>query len=326
MIVVTGATGFIGNVLVRKLLKRGEKVRAVLPPFEDDLTLEGLDVEKVEVDVREIESLIPAFAGAEMVYHLAGIVTILSGQNELLYDVNVQGTRNVVDACLEAGVGRLVYTSSVHALSEPPHGTIIDESCPYNPECARGDYDWSKAQASLEVLKGVEKGLDAVIVCPTGVIGPCDYRISQMGQLFVSYMKGDLKAYLDGAYDFVDVRDVAEGLILTSHKGKCGESYILSGEQITVEELLSLLEKETGVKAPSLKLPFWMVKMISKFSPFYYKLTKSRPLFTTYSAEVLVSNSQISSGKARQELGYSPRPIKQSIKDSVQWFRENHRF
>jgi dihydroflavonol-4-reductase len=326
MIVVTGATGHIGNVLTRKLLKSGEKVRAVIPAGEDIRSLEGLELERVEGDLRDLESLIQAFDGARMVYHLAGIITILPGQDDFLYQVNVEGTRNVVDACIENDVERLVYTSSVHALEEPPKGTVIDETCPYGVECARGGYDRTKAQASLEVLKGVKKGLDAVMVCPSGVIGPYDYRISQMGQLILTFMKGNLRAYIDGAYDFVDVRDVAEGLILAGEKGECGESYILSGERITVPELMLTLEDITGVKAPSLKLPLWLVRIASRASPIYYNLTKSKPLFTAYSTEVLVSNSEISSEKARQELGYSPRPIRESIKDSVEWFRENGSF
>ena len=323
MIVVTGATGHIGNVLVRKLLARGEKVRAVVPSFEDFKPLEGLEVEIVNGDVRNVDSLIEAFKGAKIVYHLAGIVTILSGNDDFLYQVNVKGTKNVVDACLKNNVERLVYVSSVHALKEPPKGTVIDEACIYDAECVRGSYDLSKALASLEVLKGIDKGLDAVLICPSGVIGPCDYRISQMGHMFINFMKGNLKAYVEGAYDFVDVRDVAEGLIMACKDGKCGESYVLSGEQISVQELLFELEKITGMKAPSFKAPLWIVKAISSGSPLYHKFTGKEPLFTSYSIDVLNSNSKISSSKARNELGYSPRPIKESINDSVKWFKEN---
>lgn len=323
MIAVTGATGHIGNVLVRKLLAKGEKVRAVVPEFEDLKPLEGLEVEIIYGDVRNVDSLTMAFKGVEIVYHLAGIVTILSGNDDLLYQVNVEGTKNVVDACLKNNVKRLVYVSSVHALKEPPHGTVIDETCSYDAECARGSYDKSKTLASLEVLKGIQKGLDAVLICPSGVIGPYDYRISQMGHLIINFMKGDLKAYVDGAYDFVDVRDVAEGLILACKNGKRGESYILSGEQISVEELLFELEKITGIKAPSFKLPLWLVKAVSNVSPLYYKFTGKEPLFTSYSIDVICSNSKISSYKAHNELRYSSRPIKESIRDSVEWFMEN---
>ncbi len=323
MIAVTGATGHIGNVLVRKLLARGETVRAIVPPFEDINPLKELEVEIVEGDVRDVDSLIKAFHNTEIVYHLAGIVTISSGNKDFLYHVNVEGTKNVVNACLKNSVKRMVYVSSVHALKEPPHGTVIDETCNYDPECTRGSYDRSKALASLEVLKGIDKNLDAVLVCPSGVIGPYDYRVSQMGHLFINFMKGDLKAGVDGAYDFVDVRDVANGIMLACENGKCGESYVLAGEQISVQDLFLELEKLTGIKAPSLKVPLWLVKAVSKISPLYYKFTGKEPLFTTYSIEVINSNSKISSAKAYNELKYSSRPINESIKDSVEWIKEN---
>lgn len=237
--------------------------------------------------------------------------------------MNVEGTRNVVRACLEKGVDRLIYTSSVHALCEPPHGTQIDESCSFEPELSRGGYDRSKSLASLEVLKGVSKGLDAVIVCPSGVIGPYDYKISQMGQMILNYMRGDMKTYTDGAYDFVDVRDVVQGLLLACQKGVSGEIYILSGEKITVKELMVTMEELTSVGRPWLKIPHWLAHALGKITPLYYRNRKNKPLFTSYSMEVLVSNCDISNKKAREELGYSPRPIKESIRDSVEWFKRN---
>ena len=323
MVVVTGATGHIGNVLVRQLLSRGDKVRAVIPPAEDITPLDGLKVEMVEGDVRDIRSLIPVIEGSDMVYHLAGIISILPGKGELLHQVNAVGTQNVVEACLKTGVKRLVYTSSIHAIEEPPCGTIIDETLPCNPDKVPKGYGRSKAQATLAVLKGVEQGLNAVIVCPTGVTGPYDYKISEMGQLIIDFVNGDLKAYVDGEYDFVDVRDVAAGIILAGEKGRSGESYILSGEQITVHGLLLLLQELTGVKAPSLKVPIWLARIAAKVTPLYYHLTRTKPRFTTYSIDVLCSNSLISSEKARHELGFSSRPIRESIADAILWFKEN---
>jgi len=323
MILVTGATGNIGNVLARELLCRNEKVRVLVLPSENASPLDGLDVDIVEGDVRQVGSLIQAFSGCEVVYHLAGIISILPGKKELLHQINVVGTRNVVDACLEAGVQRLIYTSSIHAVKEPPHGTIVDETWPYDPDAVLGDYAKSKAQATLEVLGGVKRGLEVIIACPTGVIGPYDYRISEMGQLVIDLAKGKLKAYLDGAYDFVDVRDVAKGLVLVCEKGRLGESYILSGEQVTIRELLLMLEEATGIEAPTFRIPGWLARTVGKLATPYYILTKTKPLFTAYSVDVLTSNSQISSVKARRELGYSTRPIKESIADAVAWFREN---
>lgn len=323
MVLVTGATGHIGNVLVRQLLERDKKVRALIHRDETLTALGGLKVEMVKGDVRNPDSLLQAFNGIDTVYHLAGVISILPGQNRLLHQVNVVGTQNTVKACLKTGVKRLVYTSSIHAIEEPPCGTVIDETLPCNPDKVPKGYGWSKAQATLAVLTGVEQGLDAVIVCPTGVIGPYDYKISEMGQLITDFVNGDLKAYIDGAYDFVDVRDVARGIILAGEKGQSGECYILSGEQITVYGLLLLLQELTGVKAPSLKVPIWLAQIAARVTPLYYRLTRTKPRFTSYSIDVLCSNSVISSEKARRELGFATRPIRESIADAILWFKEN---
>jgi len=253
MIVVTGATGHIGNVLVRELVSRGEEVRALVLPSEDTVPLEGLCLERVEGDVLDEDSLVRAFEGASAVYHLAGIVAIRPGQNELMHRVNGVGARNVAQACLTCGVKRLVYTSSIHALVEPEQGTVIDETCPVDPDQLTIEYSKSKARATLGIRQAVERGLDAVIVCPTGVIGPYDYRVSEIGQLILDFGRGRMKATIDGAYDFVDVRDVAAGHILALEKGRRGEKYILSGARMTVDELLGVLEEATGVDAPSWK-------------------------------------------------------------------------
>jgi len=322
MIVITGATGHLGNVLVRKLVNMNKKVRVLILPGEDIASLGGLEIEKVEGDVRLPDSLRKAFEGAEIVYHCAGIISILPGQQKQLYQVNVLGTRNVVNMCLETKVKRLVYTSSIHALSEPSPGIVIDESREFNPENVLGEYSKSKALGTLEVLKGIEKGLDAVILCPSGIIGPHDYRISEMGKLIVDFVKGKVKACVSGAYDFVDVRDVAEGLILAYEKGKKGECYILSGQQISVQQLLKFLEEISGVKAPSFKIPHQAARAAGFFNVLYCNLMKIKPLFTPFSIDVLASNSLVSYQKAKDKLGYSPRSIYESIKDTVRWFKQ----
>lgn len=323
MITVTGATGHIGNILVRQLLARSEKVRAVILPNEDITPLKELKLDITEGDVCNINSLIQAFKGSDIVYHLAGIISILPGRGRILHQVNVVGTQNVVKACIEIGVKRLVYISSIHAIEEPLHGTIINETLPCNPDKVPKGYGRSKAQATLAVLEGIEQGLNAVIVHPTGVIGPYDYRISEMGQLIIDFVTGNFKAYIDGVYDFVDVRDVANGIILAGEKGQSGERYILSGEQVTVRELLLMLQDISGVKAPSLRVPVWLAHIAARFSPLYYRIARKKPRFTTYSIDVLCSNSQVCSEKARRQLGFTTRPARQSISDAISWFMEN---
>jgi dihydroflavonol-4-reductase len=321
MILVTGATGHIGNVLVRKLLARGESVRVLALPKEDCTSLEGLHLDCVWGDVLNLESLAAACQGIRLVYHLAGLISIMPGLNEQVQRVNVDWTRNMILAARQAGVRRLVYTSSIHAIARAPHGVQIDESIPYDPEHALSAYDRSKAQASLEVLRAVQEGLDAVLVCPTGVIGPQDYRRSEMGHIIFNSMRGKPQVSVDGAYDFVDVRDVAEGMILAAEKGRCGENYILSGERLSLRQLVTLTQEFTGKQSYLLQLPMKLAQALAWFAPLYYRLSKSKPLFTPYALATVASNSNISSAKAQRELGYRPRSLRETISDAVAWFK-----
>ena len=322
MVIVTGATGHIGNVLVRELLARGVVVRALVLPDDDKRPLAGLDIETVHGDVTDPVSLKSAFAGAELVFHLAGIVTIMPGMASVLERVNVGGMHNVIAACRASGVRRLVYTSSIHAIAEPPHGTVIDESQRFDPDRVLGDYARSKARATLLLLDEVSKGgLDAVICCPTGVIGPWDYGISNIGQLILDFASGHLKSYVSGAYDFVDVRDVACSLILAAEKGQTGRHYIFSGAQVQVPELMEELARDIGYPAPTYRIPTVIARTAGVLASIYYRLLRRRPVFTAYSIDVLRSNSLVSSARAREELSFASRPWQESIRDHVEWFR-----
>ncbi len=322
MVIVTGATGHIGNVLVRELLTKGLSVRVLVLPDDDMRPLAGLNVETVSGDITDSESLKSAFTGADVVFHLAGIVTIMPGMAAVLEKVNVGGVRNVIDACRACGVRRLVYTSSIHAVAEPPHGTVIDESQPFSPDRVLGDYARSKARATLLLLDEIKKGgFDAVICCPTGVIGPWDYGISNIGQLIIDFASGHLKSYVSGAYDFVDVRDVAQGLILAAEKGQSGRHYIFSGAQVQVPELIKELERDIGYPAPTYRIPAVIARAAGVLASVYYRLLRRKPVFTAYSIDVLRSNSLVSSARARQELGFTSRPWQDSIRDHVAWFR-----
>jgi len=325
MILVTGATGHIGNVLIRKLLEQGEKVRALVWRGEEPTPIKDLDVEQVEGDVLDPASLESAMRGVESVYHLAGIISIMPGRNPLVWKVNVEGTRNVLDAARRAGVRRLVYTSSIHAIARAPHGVTMDESLGFDQNNPYGEYDRSKAAASLEVQKAATAGLDAVIVCPTGVIGPYDFRGSEMGEVIRSASEARTMFYVEGAYDFVDVRDVADGLIAAHAHGRQGESYILSGQKLSVRYVLETVREVTGKAFASFKMPFSLAEFAAKFTPYYYRWTKTKPRFTPYSLEVLQSNSNISHAKAARELGYQSRPAIETIADTVRWFFENRR-
>jgi dihydroflavonol-4-reductase len=323
MILVTGATGHIGNVLVRKLVQSGKKVRAFILRGEDTHSINDLDVEKLEGDILDPASITAAFSGIESVFHLAGIISIMPGKDPILWNVNVEGTRNMIQASRQAGIKRFVYTSSIHAIARAPVGVKMDETLGFDPDNPYGEYDRSKAVASLLVQNAVKDGLDAVIVCPTGVIGPYDFRRSEMGEVIRGAAESRPMMYVDGAYDFVDVRDVASGMILAEEKGRAGESYLLSGYKLTVLDLMEYVRKITGKTFSRIKIPFDLARLVSKVSPFYYRITKSKPRITPYSLEVLQSNSDISHAKATRELGYHPRSMYETISDTITWMLTN---
>jgi dihydroflavonol-4-reductase len=323
MIVVTGATGHIGNVLVRLLLERKLEVGALVMPADNLQSLSGLNVKIIKGDITDSASLERAFRGIDTVFHLAGIVTIMPGMKSILERVNIAGTQNVVNACRKTGVHRLIYTSSIHAINEPPEGIPIDESQPFKSDVIVSDYASSKAHSSLLLLNEAKKtGLEIVIICPTGIIGPYDYNVSNIGQMILDFEKGHLKSYVSGAYDFVDVRDVANGLILAAEKGKNGRHYILSGNRIQVPELMHELAINTGKPAPTFRIPTLVAHSVGVLAGVFYRILRRKPVFTAYSIDVLKSNSLVSSARARLELGYTSRSWRESIRDQVKWFRE----
>jgi dihydroflavonol-4-reductase len=321
MWLVTGATGHVGNVLVRKLLERGEKVRALILPGECRASISGLGVEAFEGDVLDLDSVFQSMRGVKGIFHLAGVISIMPGANPFVRKVNVDGTKNILRAAQESGVKKLIYTSSIHAIRRVEDG-MIDETVPYDMDNPYGAYDRSKAEATLEVLKAADSGLEAVVTCPTGVIGPFDFRRSMMGALIHDAAAAKPTLYVDGAYDFVDVRDVADGLISAAENGKRGESYILSGQKISVRYLLETVREITGRNFFQMKIPFDLARFAALFTPMYYQMANATPRFTPYSLEVLRSNSNISHAKATRELGYSPRSLSESIGDAVKWFLE----
>lgn len=324
MWLVTGATGHVGNVLMRKLLEHREKVRALILPGESRESISGLKVEAFEGDILNLDSVFESLRGIKGIFHLAGVISIMPGPNLLVRNVNVEGTKNILRAAMEKGIEKLVYTSSIHAIQRVEDG-VIDERVPYDMNNPYGAYDRSKAEATLEVLNAARCGLEAVVACPTGVIGPYDFRGSMMGAVIHDAAVAKPALYVDGAYDFVDVRDVADGLISAAGNGKRGESYILSGQKISVRYLLETVREITGKHFFQMKIPFDLAKFAAMFTPMYYRFAKETPRFTPYSLEVLQSNSNISHAKATRELGYSPRSLYESIKDTVKWILESRK-
>jgi len=323
-VTVTGASGHIGNNIVRSLLAERRRVRCLV--HADESAIKGLDLERVKGDVLRPESLAAAFSGAETVYHLAGRVSIVRDDEKVVHAVNVFGTRNVVDACLKCGVKRLIHFSSIHALRQDPQ----DEPLTETRQLVEGDdlppYDRSKSLGEKEIIAGLRRGLDAVVVNPSGIVGPYDFKPSPTGEMLLKLSCGKLSALVAGGYDWVDVRDVALGAIAAERKGKIGERYILSGEWVALKDLAAMWGEIARVKVPELVFPLWLARLAAPFSTLYAELIHSRPLFTSDSVKVVSKgNRHVSHAKATAELGYHPRPIRRSLEDTYAWLVETGR-
>ena len=317
-VVITGASGHIGTNLVRALIQDGRPTRSLVHLHHQ--SIDGLDTEIVSGDIRDRASLDEAFRGAVVVYHLAACISLSMKGWPHLEAINVNGTRNVVEACLENGVKRLVHFSSIHALHQEPLDVPIDESRPLSSAPGYPPYDRSKALAELEVRKGIEKGLDAVIVYPTAVIGPYDYEPSYLGEAISSIAAHKLPAMVHGGYDWVDVRDVVRGAMSAERRGGTGEGYILSGHWVSLNDIGAMVREITGTPPPGLCVPLWLAHLGVPFIALYSKIVGCRPLYTDFSLKVLKSNRHISHAKATRELGYEPRPFRDSIRDTLEWF------
>lgn len=320
-VVVTGASGHIGNNLVRTLLGQGRKVRALVHG-NDNRGLEGLDgLEQVQGDVTDAASLQRAFSGAEVVYHLAAFISIHAGEDHNTLPVNAEGTKNVVATCQREGIRRLVHFSSVHALWGHPRERPIDETQELADRPDALPYDRSKALGEKAVLAGVQNGLDAVIVNPGAVIGPNDYRPSAQGAFLMDLYNRKLPALIAGGYSWVDVRDVVEGALAAEQRGRRGERYLLTGHPLSLRDLALAIERVTGSKAPRMVTPLWVAALMAPGAELVSNLRKKRPKFSRHSVQIVGGNYQFVHDKARRELGYSPRPIETTIADTFSWYR-----
>ena len=321
---VTGASGHLGRTVAEALLARDAEVRVLVLPKEVDTAHLPVGARVFAGDVRDPASLEPFFAvdagTALIVIHCAGIVTIASRFDPAVYDVNVRGTQNIVDACIRHHVERLVYVSSVHALPTLPSGQVQREIEHFDPALVVGLYAQTKAEATAYVLLAArERGLNAVVVQPSGICGPNDYGNNHLTQLVRDWHDGRLTAGIRGGYDFVDVRDVAAGILAACERGRCGECYLLTNRYVTVAEIFELLFDLTGRKRIRTFLPLWFIKTVAPLAELYYRCLRQKPLFTTYSIYTLESNAEFSHEKAARELGYKPRPLRVTLQDTLTW-------
>ncbi len=324
---VTGAAGHLGSAVVRELLASGKHdIRVLVMP--DDKAASSLPegIEQVRGDLLDKSVLAQFFDVPEgtdvIVIHCAGIVSTSMKFSRNIYEVNVNGTKNIVSACVSNNVKKLVYVSSIHAMPELPHGQMMTEIESFDPAKVVGPYAKTKAEATAYVSAAVKNGLNATIVFPCGILGPYDYaRSNNITQLILQFCRGKMPFGVKSGFDFVDVRDVAQGVVAAAEHGRNGEGYILGNRQVSVPEMFSLFHKETGKKKTRFFAPMWLARAGLPFAALYYRLKRQRPLFCTYSLHTLGGNSLYSHAKASKELGYKARPIEETIRDTIAWLK-----
>jgi nucleoside-diphosphate-sugar epimerase len=321
--VVTGASGHVGNNLVRALLDEGRQVRVLI--HRDEFSLAGLNVEKVRGEVCDIDSLNHAFKGADVVYHLASKVSIESSGWEELQRINCEGSRNVVEACNSNNVRRLIHFSSIDAIEQKPITIPVDESSPAATSKRHPPYDRSKAAGEAVIKQAIEQGLDAVIVNPTAVVGPFDFQPSHQGQMLLMMARGKMPALVEGGFDWVDVRDVVSGALSAEKNAPRGAKYILGGHWASLADIAAMVEDYGGAGAPGFICPLWLAGAAAPLMTAFEHARGKRPLYTRASMIAVNSNKHISHDKAARELGYNPRPLADTIRDTLDWFAKNER-
>ncbi|GAB4311932.1 MAG: NAD-dependent epimerase/dehydratase family protein [Candidatus Bipolaricaulota bacterium] len=320
---VTGATGFIGANVVRALLERGYDVRAFVRPGADRANLDGLAVEWAEGDVRDARSVRAATAGCSLVFHIAALYAFWARPRRLIYEVNVDGTGNVLRAAEEERVERVVVTSSVAALGLRGDGRPADEAVPATSATLIGDYKRSKFLAQELALAFAHRGLPVVIVNPSFPVGPYDRKPTPTGQVIVDFLNGRMPAYVDGGVNVVAVEDVALGHVLAAERGQLGERYILGGENLTMREFFRLLSVVSGRPAPRLRLPAALLTPLAYLNAAWSAATGTVPRLTPDTARMARHRMFYDPGKAVRELGLPQTPAREALRRAVEWFRGN---
>lgn len=322
-IAVTGVTGHIGINMVHALIKQGYQLNIIYRNPEKIKILDGLALKKKQGDILNTPFLINAFAGMDAVVHLAGVISIDGEPDGSVMKTNVEGTRSVVSACLKNKIKKLVHFSSVHALKYNHLSPVVNENSPY-ADSQSFSYDYSKALGELEIIKGIEQGLDAYILNPTGVIGPHDYFNARTGELFIKLFTGKMPALIYGGFDWVDVRDVINAAIFILENGAPSRRYLLAGNFAEFKKVASLCEEISGVRSPRFILPIGLASLGLPFIKMAQLFSKQTPLYTAESLAIIKNaNRNYSSELAKKELNYQVRPLKNSIQDIYDWWKNS---
>lgn len=318
-VLVTGATGFIGWHVARKLLARGHSVRALARPGSK---VRELEVETVTGDLRDAKSLERAVAGCGTIFHVAADYRLWAKHPNELFQSNVEGTRNLLTAARSAGVDRVVYTSTVGCIGVPGGG-VGDEDRPVGLDEMTGIYKRSKFQAEQVALEFARDGLPVVVVNPTAPVGDHDFKPTPTGRIILDFLSGRMPAFVDTGLNVVDVGDIAEGHLLAAEKGRVGERYILGCDNLTLEQILKRLASISGRNAPRVRIPYAVAYLAGLASTGWANLTGREPRAPIDAVRMARKKMFVSSEKARRELGWNPQPVEGALTRAVEWFRAN---
>ncbi|MCQ2397700.1 MAG: NAD-dependent epimerase/dehydratase family protein [Sphaerochaetaceae bacterium] len=323
---VTGAAGFLGGTVCRKLVNSGEKVRAFVLKNDPAMKYVPREAEIVEGDLCNLNSLEQLFRVPEnseiIVLHIASIVTVNPEYNRKVMDVNVGGTENIIALCKKYNVKKLVYCSSTGAIPELPKGNVIREISHFSAEGLKDCYSQSKALATQLVLDAAKSGLDASVVHPTGILGPEDFSVSETTKTVIDIINGKMPAGIDGSFNLSDVRDLADGLIAASEKGRKGECYILGNEVVSFRDFSRILVNQAHCKKIRFFLPIKMAYTMADVLEKRAKKTGKKPLLTKFSIWNLARNNVFDYSKAQKELGYNPRSYEETVSDEIAWLKK----
>ena len=325
-IAVTGAAGFIGSAVVRALRARGAHVVALVEPGGDHRNLDGLDVERVSLDVRDADGVLKACAGARFIFHLAALYRFWAKRPQDFYDINVGGTLNVLEAARHGSCERVIYTSTVGVLGldGAAHGRPADETDYADVAHLFGLYKRTKYVAEHEVLRAAAQGVPVSLVLPTFPLGPGDTRPTPTGKLVVEFLNGRVPAFVDTTLNVVHVDDLATGHLLALERGRVGRSYIIGGENLGMGSFLADLARCTNLPAPKLQVPRSVALSVGVLSQVVEgRLLRREPNVALESARMSTTNMMFSDRRARDELGHSPRPASEALVDSARWFVDN---
>lgn len=325
---VTGAAGFLGGTVVRQLIERGDEVRAFVLPNDKSAKYLPKEVQIIEGDLCNINSLEKLFTvpeGKETIcLHIASIVTVNPEYNPKVMEVNVEGTKNIIKMCEKhKECKKLVYCSSTGAIKELPKGQKIKEVDNFNEQDVIDCYSKSKALATQAVLDAVRNdGLNACVVHPSGILGPIDYAIGETTKVQLQIIKGEMQAGIAGSFNLCDVRDLADGIIKAIEKGRKGECYILANDEVSFKDFSKMIAKEANSKPIKMFLPISIANLLAKIMEKQAKKKGTRPLMTTFSVYNLARNNDFDYTKAKEELGYKTRPYEETIHDEVMWYKQ----